>query len=76
MMLDGASPFVLLDDARPTGAGAARLYRDPVRVIRADHPDEVKPALEALRKAAAQGLHAAGFCPTRPATRWSRGWQG
>jgi len=61
MMLDGASPFVLLDDARPTGAGAARLYRDPVRVIRADTADEVKPALEALRRAAAEGLHAAGF---------------
>ena len=61
MMLDGASPFVLLDDARPTGAGAARLYRDPVRVIRADTPDAVKPALEALRRAAGEGLHAAGF---------------
>ena len=61
MIADTAQPFVLLDDARPTGAGAARLYRDPVRVIRADAPDEIRPALEALRRAATEGLHAAGF---------------
>ena len=54
------APFVLLDDARVGGA-AARLYRDPVRIVRADSLDEVRPALDALRNARAEGLHAAGY---------------
>jgi para-aminobenzoate synthetase/4-amino-4-deoxychorismate lyase len=54
------APFVLLDDARENGA-AARLYRDPVRIVRADSPAQVRPALEALRAARAEGLHAAGY---------------
>lgn len=54
------APFVLLDDARPGGA-AARLYRDPVRVIAAHRADEVAPALAALDAARGAGLHAAGF---------------
>ncbi|AXJ96916.1 aminodeoxychorismate synthase component I [Sphingomonas sp. FARSPH] len=49
----------MLDDARP--GGAARLYRDPVAVVRADTVDAVVPALERLRGARAQGLHAAGY---------------
>ena len=53
-------PFVLLDDARPGGA-AARLYADPVEVVRADTPDAVRPALEALRAARGRGLDAAGY---------------
>ena len=48
-------PFVLLDDARP-GAGPARLYTNPRRVLRADSLPDV-PAL--LREAA--GADAAGF---------------
>jgi para-aminobenzoate synthetase/4-amino-4-deoxychorismate lyase len=52
-------PFVLLDDARP--GGAARLYEAPVRVVEAWSPDEVRPALAALRAAAGEGLHAAGW---------------
>lgn len=54
------APFVLLDDARPGGA-AARFYGNPMRVIEAREVDEVRPALDALRRARAQGLHAAGF---------------
>lgn len=53
-------PFVLLDDARPGGAGA-RLYQAPVDVIRADTIDAVAPALAALRRARARGLEAAGY---------------
>ncbi|AQR75909.1 aminodeoxychorismate synthase component I [Sphingomonas sp. LM7] len=53
-------PFVLLDDARPGGA-AARLYADPVEIVRADHPEDVRPALEALRAARRRGLDAAGY---------------
>lgn len=55
-----APPFVLLDDARPGGA-AARLYADPVEIIRADRPEQVRPALEVLRTARARGLEAAGY---------------
>ncbi|WP_171009554.1 aminodeoxychorismate synthase component I [Sphingomonas sp. 2SG] len=54
------APFVLLDDARQDGAGA-RLYTDPVEIISAATPDDVGPALAALRAARARGLHAAGY---------------
>ena len=55
-----SAPFVLLDDARDGGA-PPRLYRDPQRIVRADTAAEVRPALEALRAARAEGLHAAGY---------------
>ncbi|MDP5280454.1 aminodeoxychorismate synthase component I [Sphingomonas sp. DG1-23] len=55
-----APPFVLLDDARPGGA-PARLYMDPVEIVRAGTPEQVLPALEMLRAARARGLHAAGY---------------
>ena len=58
-MTSSATPFVLLDDARP--GGAARLYRDPVEVIEAHDVADVLPALDRVRAAAARGLHAAGF---------------
>ena len=54
------APFVLLDDARPGGAGA-RLYERPVEVIEARASAQVAPALAALRDARARGLHAAGW---------------
>ncbi|RZT45436.1 para-aminobenzoate synthetase/4-amino-4-deoxychorismate lyase [Sphingomonas sp. BK036] len=54
------APFVLLDDAREGGA-PARLYRDPIRIVRADTLAEVRPALDALRAARADGLHPAGY---------------
>lgn len=56
----GPAPFVLLDDARRGGADA-RLYRDPVRIVTADRPEAVQPALDALDAARAEGLHAAGY---------------
>lgn len=56
----GKAPFVLLDDARPGGIDA-RLYRDPVRIVTAHAPDEVRPALAALDAARGEGLHAAGY---------------
>ena len=55
------SPFVLLDDARTSGASPARLYADPVAVLTAQIGDDVGPLLEQLRAARADGLHAAGF---------------
>ncbi|MBN8809220.1 MAG: aminodeoxychorismate synthase component I [Sphingomonas sp.] len=54
-------PFVLLDDARATGAAPARLYPGPVEVIAARNVAEVAPALERLRAAGKRGLHAAGY---------------
>ena len=54
------APFVLLDDAREAGA-PARLYDRPVRVVRADTPDAVQPALAEIRRGLAEGLHAAGM---------------
>ena len=54
-------PFVLLDDARLTGAAPARLYQAPVEIIEARDIAAVKPALERLRAARHRGLHAAGF---------------
>lgn len=53
-------PFVLLDDARAGGRGA-RLYTDPVEIVVARVLDEVAPALDRLRSAAAEGLDAAGW---------------
>ena len=60
-MIAPPPPFVLLDDARLSGRGRARLYRDPVETIEARTPGEVAPALERLRAARADGLHAAGW---------------
>ncbi len=58
------APYVLLDDASAGSGGGgtlARLYRDPVDIVRADTPAEVVPALDRLRIARARGLHAAGY---------------
>ena len=60
MLPPTGQPFVLLDDARPGGA-APRLYRDPVRVLRADDPVELPRLLGALKSAQRDGLHAAGY---------------
>lgn len=58
--LSAEQPFVLLDDAR-AGGGAARLYTDPVEILRADDAAAVPALLGGLRGAAARGLHAAGW---------------
>ena len=55
------SPFVLLDDARPTGAAPARLYADPVEIVTTRKAGEVAEALKVLRTATRGGLHAAGY---------------
>ena len=54
------APFVLLDDARPGGADA-QLYTAPLRTIVANTAVEVRPALDALDAAQAEGLHIAGY---------------
>lgn len=60
-MIDPSRPFVLLDDAREAEAAPARLYGDPVEVVEARDPDEVRPCLDRLREAQGRGLHSAGF---------------
>ena len=57
----GDRPFVLLDDARATGAAAARLYVDPVEIVSTRRAGDVDAALEAVRTATRGGLHAAGY---------------
>lgn len=60
-MFDGKPPFVLLDDARGSGAAPARLYRDPVAVIRADKMEELEACFESLSEARSEGKHVAGY---------------
>ena len=48
-MISADRPFVLLDDARATGASPARLYRDPVDTIVARTHSDVAAALDRLR---------------------------
>lgn len=57
--MDPTKPFVVIDDA--SKAGDARLFENPVEIVVANAPDEVRPALERLRGAAGRGLWAAGF---------------
>ncbi|MFZ3484330.1 aminodeoxychorismate synthase component I [Sphingomonas sp. 3-13AW] len=59
MRLHDATPFVLLDDARP--GGTARLYRAPHAVVQADTPEEVAPLLAQLDRAREEGRAVAGF---------------
>ena len=51
-----AAPFVLLDDARVAGADA-RLFRDPVDMVRADDVGDVVSLIEAVEAAAARWMH-------------------
>lgn len=52
--------FILLDDARPGGA-APRLYAEPRHIVTATTLAEVRPTLDTIAAAVAQGAHAAGF---------------
>ena len=61
MSFDPRKPFLLLDDARLTGAKPGKLFADPSEIIVARTPAEVAPALDRLRAAAAAGHWVAGF---------------
>ncbi len=61
LIADDSGPFLLLDDARAEKAVPARLYRDPVAVVRADRASEVAGALDRLGEASRQKLHVAGY---------------
>ena len=53
-------PFILLDDARTTGASDARLYSGAAEVVVARRPDEVEGALARIEQLSRAGLHLAG----------------
>lgn len=59
-MLPPDAPFVLFEDARPKG-GKGRLFTAPINEISARTPDEVEPALAALRSALRRGFYVAGW---------------
>ncbi|MCJ8191448.1 aminodeoxychorismate synthase component I [Sphingomicrobium aestuariivivum] len=52
---------ILFDDARPDGVSQSLLFEQPLRTIRAMREEEVRPALDALRAALAEGHHVAGY---------------
>ncbi len=56
------TPFVLIDDSL-TGrlGGRCRLFVDPVEIVSCSDSDGVGAALDAISRAGARGLHAAGF---------------
>lgn len=56
-----SEPFILLDDARTTGAADARLYRNPVEIVIARGANEVEPALERIEILRKAGRHLAGY---------------
>lgn len=60
-MIDARTPFVLLDDARQTGASPARLYAKPVRTLVANDAAELAALFDTLAGAKAEGLHSAGY---------------
>ena len=60
-MIRADQPFVLLDDARATGAAPARLYSNPIRTLVADTAEELRLLLNELADAQATGLHSAGY---------------
>ena len=54
-------PFILLDDARPAGASAARLYRGAKEIVVARRAAEVAPALERIDALRREGLDLVGY---------------
>jgi para-aminobenzoate synthetase / 4-amino-4-deoxychorismate lyase len=60
-MIGDDTPFVLLDDARVTGAVPARLYCNPVQTVTAHNAQELAALWEQLRQGQQDGLHAAGY---------------
>ncbi|MBX7494825.1 aminodeoxychorismate synthase component I [Qipengyuania sp. 6B39] len=54
-------PFVLLDDARESGAADALLFENPREVFVARRPDEVEAVLAAAEAARAKGGELAGY---------------
>ena len=56
-----AEPFILLDDARPSGASDARLYRAPREIVVARRVEDVAPALARIEELRAESFELAGY---------------
>ncbi len=56
-----ATPFILLDDARPHGASDARLYRGPGELVVARRARDVAPALARIEELHREGRDLAGY---------------
>ncbi len=61
LLPEADEPFILLDDASPSGSGRALLFRDPVGIISADRLEDVLPAIARIEEAMASGHHVAGY---------------
>ena len=57
----GRHPFILLDDARESGAADALLYENPQQVFIANRPGEVEAVLHAAETARREGGELAGY---------------
>ena len=57
----GRLPFVLLDDARSSGAADALFYENPQQVFVAHRPEDVRSVLAEAEAARAQGGELAGY---------------
>jgi para-aminobenzoate synthetase / 4-amino-4-deoxychorismate lyase len=60
-LINADTPFVLLDDARISGAVAARLYSAPIDILTAGAPDQWPQLWTQLRDAHSAGYHSAGY---------------
>lgn len=60
-MINTDTPFVLLDDARVSGAAPARLYTAPKSVLIAHKQDELAQLFEQIRAANADGEFVTGY---------------
>jgi para-aminobenzoate synthetase / 4-amino-4-deoxychorismate lyase len=60
-MIAADQPFILLDDARSSGASPARLYANPVRTLIAHDAVRLEALFDALKAAQEEGLYAAGY---------------
>lgn len=69
-------PFVLLDDARDSGAVPARLFRDPVAIHVARRLEEIPALLDALEQAGRDGLFAAGYLAYEAGMGLASAWRG
>ncbi|MBN8845318.1 MAG: aminodeoxychorismate synthase component I [Sphingomonadales bacterium] len=69
-------PFVLLDDARATGAAAARLFVNPTEILIARSAAQIPALLSALEGAQARGLHAAGYLAYEAGKGLAPAWRG
>ncbi len=62
----------ILDFSTPERLPRRLVFGEPIEVVRADRPDQVRPALQRVSEAAARGLHAAGFVAYEAAPAFDR----